>query len=100
MKQTIVMFALISALWAVSEIAHAEPLFFANQGTTSIILFSEPCVLPEVANLPRRAQWIDGAEIFEGCWSITPLAPLVIAYFADKTVATIPTQLFKKAQGV
>lgn len=78
--------------------AHAEPMFRAEGDNTVITLHSEACALEAVANLPRRATWLEGGKTIEGCWQNHPFG-LVILYFADKTVVLVPTQAFTQVTG-
>lgn len=78
---------------------YAEPLFEArtNRGTALITIHSEPCALKEVVvNLPQRATWVEGGQVYEGCAGVRPDYGLVIVYFADKTVGLIPANVFAK----
>lgn len=92
MKNLLLVFALLLSFSAV-----AEPLVEARSGTTHVMLYTDPCKLVEVVNLPNRAEWVDGDKKFEGCWTTEPVFGVVVMYFSDKTVILIPAQVFKKA---
>ena len=46
--------------------AHAAALFQAERGTVRVILHDEPCALEAIANLPLRAEWLDGTKRLGG----------------------------------
>jgi hypothetical protein len=83
--------------WSTS--AAADPLYVADAGAVRITLYSEPCELKEVTNLKLKATWVEKGKVSQGCWAATQFG-VVVAYFDDKTVATIPVQAFEKVQGV
>lgn len=85
----------VALIWATSTTA--VPRFQAAESGVVITLYDEPCGLPEVANLPFRAEWTEGKVTFQGCWTQSPFG-VVAAYFTDKTVAVIPVQVFKPVQ--
>ena len=86
-------------LWAVKT--HAEPVYAAQADNGGgIILYSEPCELKAVvANLPRRAVWLEDGKATEGCYGAHPDFPVVVMYFADGTVVVVHRQLFQKMTG-
>lgn len=86
---------------ALSMDVRATPLAAAQaDGGATITLTDEPCAIAEVSNLPLRATWAQGGQVFEGCFSVHP-AGIVILYFAgDKTVAIAPRSAFQRLSGV
>jgi len=85
--------ALIALLLLSTSLAHAEPLLQVHGNDTRIVLYSEPCALPAVVNLPHRAEWTTRGETFAGCWAINVFG-YVVMYFDDRTAAAIPAKLF------
>ncbi len=80
---------------AVTKCAHAEPMAEARRSRARVVLFSEPCALTAVSNLPKRATWEEGGRIFEGCWGGAEGLDFVLAYFEDLTVVAIPVLGFR-----
>ena len=76
-----------------------EPLYQADNQGIRITLYDEPCRLDAVKNLKFRAVWTEGGQDVEGCAGARPDAGVVIAYFADKTVALIPMEVFRRVTG-
>jgi hypothetical protein len=79
--------------------AAAAPVLSASVGEVSVMLFDDPCALEQVGGRPyRRAQWIEGGAITEGCWGAVPLPgqPVVMFWFADRTLAVLPAGLFQR----
>ena len=74
----------------------AEPMYAAEAGDAVITLYSEPCALAQVANLPRRATWAEKGKVYEGCWSARQDIGLVILYFDDRNIGLAPMQAFQK----
>jgi hypothetical protein len=79
--------------------AAADPLYLAEVGAVRITLYSEPCELKEVTNLKLKATWVEKGKVSQGCWAATQFG-VVVAYFDDRTIATIPVQAFEKVLGV
>ena len=78
----------------------AEPLFRVNTPDGVVItLHKEKCELNEVVNLPQHATWDEKGKTFKGCWGFNPIG-VVMLYFSDKTVATVPASAFSKVIGV
>jgi hypothetical protein len=75
--------------------AKAEPRYTASVQGVQITLYDEPCKLDAVANLPHRATWTEQGKTFEGCFHFFEHVGLIVAYFADKSVAPMPPQIFK-----
>lgn len=98
MKLLTSVLALAIALFPV--VAYGNPVVELRQGEVLITLYDEPCVLPEVTNLPDRAEWFEKGTKTEGCWSINPQAGIVVMYFADKTVAIAPIRAFTKVSNI
>lgn len=80
--------------------SRAQPVFEARTEAVRIVLYDEPCTLPEVTNLKLRAVWTENGKDFEGCWSAMAPLGVVMGYFADKTVAAIPMSAFQRVVGV
>jgi hypothetical protein len=55
-----------------------------------IVFTDDPCALPEVVNLPYAATWTEKGKVVKGCWGMHPTYPIVLSYWADKTVSVIP----------
>lgn len=79
--------------------ARAAPIFQAEAEGTTVILTDEDCRLPEVSNLKKRAIWVEKGVTIEGCYGGHPAYPLVVAYFADKTVVVMPADAFQRIKG-
>ncbi len=92
--------ALTVALPAVMLSAHAAPVAQAVNGNMKVVLHDEPCALSHVVDLPYRATWTEGAQVFEGCYGVHPEFPIVVAYFSDKSIAVFPRQAFAMLTGV
>jgi hypothetical protein len=75
------------------------PQYAAEVGGITITLHDDKCALPAVANLGRKAVWVEGSKTFEGCWGGHPQYPVLLFYFADKTVVIVPVEMFKKLTG-
>lgn len=85
------------AIWATGALA--EPVFRAEaESGTVITLHSEDCRLKAVENLKLRATWLEEGKIVEGCYGGHPAFPLVIFYFADKTVVVLPSEIFQRVR--
>lgn len=76
----------------------AEPLYEVrvNRGAVLITIYSEPCALTEVSNLPKRATWAEGDKTYEGCAGVRAEFGLVIFYFDDRTIGLVPASDFKR----
>lgn len=79
-------------------VAHAEPLFRVSAEGSTVVLHSEDCKL-DVKNLRKRATWTENGVVTEGCYGGHPQWPIVLFYFADKTVVVIPMELFQRVSG-
>jgi hypothetical protein len=80
---------------------NAEAKFSATADGARVVLFDDKCALPEVSNLPFKAEWTENGKTTQGCWSPPhPQVGVVLAYFTDKTVVGLPAQMFKKVVGV
>jgi hypothetical protein len=73
----------------------AEPVaVFAEGGGVTVSLYQEPCARAAVSNLPYRATWRDAAgKTFEGCAAVQH-GSVVVMYFDDRTVVTVPVRAF------
>lgn len=77
--------------------AKAAPIATATSGHLTITLYSDPCSLKAVSNLPQRAVWIEAGKVSEGCWGASQFG-VIMAYFEDKTVAVIPFEVFRRTE--
>jgi hypothetical protein len=84
-------------LMAVSIASAQTPVYRVDAEDVSVVLYMEPCALPEITNLKRRAVWTQNGKGTEGCWAVSPWQNIVM-YFADRTVIAIPQQFFFKVQ--
>lgn len=82
-------------LMVVSVASAQTPLYRVEAQDAHIVLYSDPCALPEIINLKRRAVWTEKGTATEGCWAVTEWQN-VIMYFSDKTVVAIPQQFFTR----
>lgn len=90
----------VTILYGCPITASAEPMYQTSlQDGLTITLYSEPCALKEVVNLPKRATWDEKGKLFEGCWGVSPFG-VAMFYFEDKTMAVIPAEAFKKVVGI
>ena len=96
MKTLVAVF--VSLFVAIS--AFAEPLAKAQSGGTQVMLYTDPCTLPAVVNLPNRAEWIDGSKMFEGCWSTDIIPGFVILYFSDRFIVAIPVRALTEVTAI
>jgi hypothetical protein len=87
---------LFLALMLATSVCAAPMYRAANEGIV-ITLDSDKCALKEVANLPKKAFWVQDGKTIEGCWGVSPLG-VVNFYFADRTVVAIPQDVFHKVQ--
>ena len=79
--------------------AQAGPIAVLTGGGVRITLYTEPCAIKAPSNLPQRATWVKGAEMFEGCFNLFS-GPIVAMYFDDDTIAAIPAALFTAVEGI
>ena len=91
--------AVLVALF-VSFSAFAEPLAKVQSGNVQVMLYTEPCTLPAVVNLPNHAEWIDGSKMFEGCWSTDIIPGFVILYFSDRFIVAIPVRALTEVTAI
>jgi hypothetical protein len=73
--------------------AHAAAVGEAEGEGIKIIFTDEPCALAAVTNLPYAATWTEKGKVTKGCWGLHPQYPIVMTYWADRTVAVIPGQV-------
>ena len=90
---------LLAALLLTASVAAAEPLLQVQSGNTRIVLYSEPCALRAIVNLPHRAEWIVRGETFVRCWTLSVFDHIVM-YFEDRTAVTVPAELFVAVRGI
>jgi hypothetical protein len=91
--------ACLVVLGGVATGAYATPLFQAEAEGVKIVVYDEPCKIDAVANLKYRATWHEKGKVFEGCVGGHPQFPIVMGYFADKTVVVLPAEMFVKVTG-
>ena len=87
------------ALLLAASAAVAEPLAQVEGNGTRIVLYTEPCALLDIINLPQRAEWTAKGKVYAGCWTLNVFS-LVVMYFDDKTALTIPVQMFAMVREV
>ena len=90
---------LLLALLLLPVNVFADALYQADDQGIRITLYDEPCKLDAVKNLKFRAVWTEKGRDIEGCVGLRPDAGVVVAYFADKTVALIPMEIFRSVTG-
>jgi hypothetical protein len=79
--------------------AQAEVVYTARDQDGKVVeLTNEPCMLPAVANLSRRAVWREPGKVYEGCYGAQFGA--VVMYFADRTVIIAPMNAFTRVLGL
>jgi hypothetical protein len=83
--------------WATE--AYAGPLFQAEAEGVKIVVYDEPCKLAVVTNLKYRATWQEKGKTYEGCVGGHPHFPVIMGYFADRTVVVLPTEMFVRVTG-
>ena len=80
--------------------ANADPLYRAEAGDAVITVYTEPCAVKAVGNLPKRATWTEKGKTFEGCAGSHPQYPILVFYFeGDKSVVVIEHGAFQKVTG-
>lgn len=77
----------------VVSVASAQAIYRVDDGNMSIVLYMDPCKLPEITNLKNRAVWTEKGVDTEGCWGVTQWQQ-VILYFKDRTATAVPQQFF------
>ena len=87
--------AVILLFSLISQFTYAGAFAEVSSGMVRIALYREACTLPAIANLPNRAQWFEAGKIFEGCWGLNPVG-IITLYWSDRTVVSIPSQVFVK----
>ena len=90
---------LLLALLLSASLAHAEPLAQVEREGTRVVLYSEPCALHAVKNLPGRVTWKDASGEFEGCWSLNNVG-IASMYFDDLTVMSWPISIFSRVRSI
>ena len=69
--------------------AHAKPIATATQGAVVVTFTDEPCTLSEqIKGLPGRATWTEKGVVTEACYTLA--GPLLMIYYADKTLGLVP----------
>jgi hypothetical protein len=92
---------LAGILFFVASSVYGEPTHRTSIQGVVITLHSEKCALSEVANLPRRATWVENGKTFEGCVGYADAFGMLMFFFKDdKSVAIIPVDAFSKVTGV
>ena len=87
----------VAVIWATKALS--APLYRAEVEGIVITLYDEDCKLPAVSNLKKRATWTEKGKTFEGCVGQHPQFPIIMAYFADKTVVVLPLDIFMPVSG-
>lgn len=82
---------LLLVLLFLSFSAYAKPVAVLNHQDLRVTLYDEPCALD--VQLQYRAVWQDKDKTYEGCFGVNQ--GIVVAWFADKSIAIFPGQLFK-----
>jgi hypothetical protein len=90
---------IVSAVIGIVRKAYADPFISAEQDGVRIVVYTEPCTLNEVKNLPQRATWTQDGKTIEGCAGYLKELEMVTFYFADRTVFPVPAALFQKVFG-
>ena len=86
-------------LWASIHPAKAEPVAAFEQQGVRIVVYTEKCDLGAVSNLPNRATWTENGQTIEGCAQAFPQFGVAAFYFADKSIAIVPLQMFQRVIG-
>lgn len=82
-------------LFFVASVAYASPVAVLDEKGVKVTLYDEPCKFTHVVSLPYRATWEQDGKKFEGCFNVHQQAGAVVAYFDDKSIALMPTSLFR-----
>lgn len=86
-------FIAATAIWATK--AHALERYEAiSEDGVRIVLHDDQCRLAAVKNLKSRITWHEKGAVVEGCYGQHP-SGVLIAYFADFTVALFPMNVFQ-----
>lgn len=93
----LVFLVLLAATWPTG--ANAAPMFQAQAEGVKIVIYDEPCKLDAVSNLKHRATWHEKGKVYEGCAGAHPAFPIIMGYFADKTVVALPVEMFTRVSG-
>jgi hypothetical protein len=90
---------LLAFLFCFPTLVFGKAIYAAEVQGIRIVLTDEKCELSVVSNLPLKATWYQGDKVFTGCWGL--MGDTVMSYFEqDRSVAAIPTSVFKKLQDV
>ena len=81
------------------SVALAAPVAVAKQDGVTVTLYNEPCKLAAV-DLPHRATWVSEGKAFAGCAGLHAAFPIVVLYFADRSIAIVPVAVFAPLSGV
>lgn len=95
----VLLLAVIAVLTGFATGAFAGPLFQAEAEGVKVVLTDDDCRLPAVENLKKRAFWHEKGKVYEGCFAAHPQFPIIMAYFADKTVVVLPVEMFVPVRG-
>jgi hypothetical protein len=89
----------LAFIFCFPTLAMGKAIYAAEVHGIRIVLTDEKCELSVVSNLPLKATWYQGDKAFTGCWGL--MGDTVMGYFPeDRSVAAIPTHVFKKLQEV
>lgn len=94
----LVIFLLFLMFLVMATAVVAAPILEASMGEVKIVVYDEPCKLPAISNLSRRATWTEPGKTFEGCAGVSPIG-VVMFYFEDRTAAAVPVQAFVRVTG-
>jgi len=86
------------ALLLLTFLANAAPIAVSQSGRITVTLTDEPCALDAITNLPARLIWEENRRSIEGCYTVAK--PLIIAYFADRTVILMFANAFTRVQAI
>ncbi len=79
----------------------SQPMVKANVQGIEITVYSEDCALKDVvANLPKRATWVEKGKTFEGCAGATPFGVLLFYFKEDRSVAAVPVEHFAQVTAI
>lgn len=93
----VIVFLLIVLLMIFSTSSFGgQPIYQAQEGDLTLSLYSTPCKLDAVRNLPNRALWKDKDGSHEGCYGLDRALGVVVCYFSDRTAVVLPAAVFKK----
>ena len=75
--------------------AWAAPVYRTQVENITITLYDDKKACPHAVNLPRKAVWRENNKDIEGCWALNQIG-VIMFWFEDKTVASVPAQQFTR----